>query len=109
GPHTIAFNIPAGSLTAGVAVITPVSALPTVTCAGTTIDGTTQTTNVGNTNNVTLGTGGTVGTGPDGRPGTGDEPALPRLNGPEVAGGALPLVSTMNWRPGQTRANHAIV
>jgi hypothetical protein len=24
-------------------------------------------------------------------------------------GGALPLVSTMNWRPGQTRANNAIV
>jgi len=25
------------------------------------------------------------------------------------AGGSLPLVSTMNWRPGQTRANNAIV
>ena len=24
-------------------------------------------------------------------------------------GGTLPLVSTMNWRPGQTRANNAII
>jgi hypothetical protein len=83
-PHTIAFNVPTGSLTGGVAVITPASALPAVTCAGTTIDGTTQTTNQGNTNNVTLGTGGTVGTGIDGRAGTGDELTLPQLNGPEV-------------------------
>jgi hypothetical protein len=83
-PHTIAFNVPVGLLTGGVAIITPATALPAVTCLGTTIDGTTQTTNVGNTNNVTLGTGGTVGTGIDGRAGTGDEPALPQLNGPEV-------------------------
>jgi len=83
-PHTIAFNVPGGSLTGGVAVITLVSTLPSVTCAGTTIDGTTQTANGGNTNNVTLGTGGTVGTGPDGRAGTGDELTLPELNGPEV-------------------------
>ena len=83
-PHTIAFNVPTGLLTAGVAVITPASTLPPVTCAGTTIDGTTQTTNQGNTNNVTLGTGGTVGTGLDGRAGTGDEATLPQLNGPEV-------------------------
>lgn len=83
-PHTIAFNVPVGSLTGGVAVITPASTLPPVTCAGTTIDGTTQTTNQGNTNNVTLGTGGTVGTGIDGRAGTGDEPTLLQLNGPEV-------------------------
>ena len=48
------------------------------------VDGTTQTANGGNTNDVTLGTGGTVGTGPDGGTGTGDEPALPQLNGPEV-------------------------
>src|SRR6185369_15083801 len=50
-PHTIAFNVPTGLLTGGVAVITPASALPAVTCAGTTIDGTTQTTNQVNTNN----------------------------------------------------------
>ncbi len=84
GPHTIAFDIPSGSLTGGVAIITPLSALPPVTCAGTTIDGTTQTANGGNTNDVTLGAGGTVGTGPDGVSGTGDEAALPQLNGPEV-------------------------
>ena len=53
-PHTIAFDVPAGALTNGVAVIAPSSALPPLTCAGTTIDGTTQTANGGNTNNVTL-------------------------------------------------------
>ena len=83
-PHTIAFNVPGGSLTNGVAVIAPAATLPTVTCAGTTIDGTTQTANQGNTNDVTLGTGGTIGTGPDGVAGTGDEFPLPQLNGPEV-------------------------
>ena len=85
GPHTIAFDVPLVNLTAGVAVITPSStALPAITCAGTTVDGTTQTTNKGNTNDVTLGSGGTVGTGPDGRAGTGDELPLSQLNGPEV-------------------------
>ena len=83
-PHTIAFDVPAGSLTNGVAVFAPSSALPELTCGGTTIDGTTQTANGGNTNDVTLGTGGTVGTGADGVAGTGDEAALPQLNGPEV-------------------------
>jgi len=83
-PHTIAFDVPAGSLTNGVAVFVPSSALPELTCGGTTIDGTTQTANGGNTNDVTLGTGGTVGTGADGVAGTGDEFALPQLNGPEV-------------------------
>jgi len=34
--------------------------------------------------------------------GLGDLRAVP-------AGSALPLVSTLNWRPGQTRANNAIV
>ena len=82
--HLIAFDVPSGLLTNGVAVITPLSPLPAITCPGTTVDGTTQTANGGNTNDVTLGTGGTVGTGPDGRTGTGDEPALPQLNGPEV-------------------------
>jgi len=83
-PHTIAFDVPLGSLTNGVAVFAPASALPEITCAGTTIDGTTQTTNQGNTNDVTLGSGGTVGTGADGVVGTGDEFTLPQLNGPEV-------------------------
>jgi Right handed beta helix region/IPT/TIG domain/S-layer homology domain len=83
-PHSIEFNVPAGSLTGGVALITPASPLPSITCAGTVIDGETQTLNVGNTNDVTLGTGGTVGTGADGVPNTGDESALPQLNGPEV-------------------------
>jgi hypothetical protein len=84
GPHSIAFDVPVGSLTGGVAVISAATPLPSITCDGTTVDGTTQTANGGNTNDVTLGTGGTVGTGPDGRPASGDEPALPQLNGPEV-------------------------
>ncbi|MBT8092843.1 MAG: CSLREA domain-containing protein, partial [Gammaproteobacteria bacterium] len=50
GPHTIAFNIPAGQLTGGVAIISLVQALPSIIQASVTIDGTTQTTNVGNTN-----------------------------------------------------------
>jgi hypothetical protein len=84
-PHSIVFNVPTGSLTGGVAVITPLSPLPAVTCSGTVIDGTTQTASQGNTNNVILGTDGLVGTGPDGRTGgTGDEAVLPQLNGPEV-------------------------
>ena len=83
-PHTIAFDVPPGSLTDGVAVIAPLSPLPAINCPGTTLDGATQTANGGNTNDVTLGSGGTVGTGPDGRPGTGDEAPLPQRNGPEV-------------------------
>ena len=84
GGHLIAFDVPGGLLTNGVAVITPLTPLPEITCPGTTVDGTTQTANGGNTNDVTLGAGGTVGTGPDGVAGTGDEFALPQLNGPEV-------------------------
>ncbi|GAA4347910.1 hypothetical protein GCM10023185_03300 [Hymenobacter saemangeumensis] len=60
---------------AGVAVITPATALPAITGPNTAINGSTQTANVGNTNNVTLGAGGTVGTA-----GT----ALGTVNGPEV-------------------------
>ena len=60
-PHTIAFDVPAGSLTNGVALIAPAGPLPAITCA-TTIDGTTQTANQGNTNDVTLGSGGTART-----------------------------------------------
>ncbi|OGX88006.1 hypothetical protein BEN48_10600 [Hymenobacter glacialis] len=61
--------------TAGVAVITPATALPAITGPGTSINGSTQTANVGNTNNVTLGAGGTVGTA---------STALGTVNGPEV-------------------------
>ncbi|SFQ76211.1 right-handed parallel beta-helix repeat-containing protein [Hymenobacter arizonensis] len=89
GVETSIFMIPNGSatppaglraglvsgLTNGVAVITPASALPSITDARTSVNGTTQTTNVGNTNNVTLGAGGTVGT---------NLTALSQLNGPEV-------------------------
>ena len=46
---------------AGVAVIAPVTALPAVADASTSVDGTTQTANVGDTNAFVLGTGGTVG------------------------------------------------
>ncbi|MGB8326774.1 MAG: SdrD B-like domain-containing protein [Steroidobacteraceae bacterium] len=66
----------ANQLTGGVAVITPATALPAITAADTTLDGTTQTVNVGNTNSVTLGVGGTVGV---------DALVLGQLNGPEVA------------------------
>lgn len=48
-------------LTSGVAVINVTSALPAITGSNTTLDATTQTTNVGNTNSGSLGTGGTVG------------------------------------------------
>ena len=58
-----------------VAVITPVTDLPAVTAADTSVDGTTQTTNVGNTNAAVLGTGGTVGV---------DGLALNTVAGPEV-------------------------
>ena len=51
------------------------SALPTVTDANTTLDATTQTTNVQDSNTGLVGTGGTVGT--DARP-------LPQVNRPEV-------------------------
>jgi murein DD-endopeptidase MepM/ murein hydrolase activator NlpD len=71
GADTIAFNIP----TNGVAVITVQSLLPALTDAGTTIDGTTQTTNFGDTNPGLLGTGGVVGV---------DALPLPQVNAPEV-------------------------
>jgi hypothetical protein len=48
-------------LTGGVAIITPASLLPAITDASTSINGTTQTTDVGNTNSGTLGVGGQVG------------------------------------------------
>ncbi|HYN01795.1 MAG TPA: C25 family cysteine peptidase [Vicinamibacteria bacterium] len=60
---------------AGVAVIAPVTALPAVADASTSVDGTTQTANVGDTNVFVLGTGGTVGV---------DGLALNTVVGPEV-------------------------
>ena len=62
-------------LTSGVAVITVTSQMPAITQAATTIDGSTQTSNVGNTNAATLGTGGTVGV---------DALVLGTVAGPEV-------------------------
>ncbi len=49
-------------MTAGRALISLTSDLPGLTDANTSLDGSTQTTNVGDTNTGTLGTGGTVGT-----------------------------------------------
>lgn len=74
GADTIAFNVPAGSLTGGVAVF-QISTQLDITDAGTTIDGTTQTAFGGNTNAGTLGAGGTVGV---------DSLALPAVARPEV-------------------------
>ncbi|HEX8188979.1 MAG TPA: right-handed parallel beta-helix repeat-containing protein [Pyrinomonadaceae bacterium] len=75
GADTIAFNVPAGSLTAGVAVFQISTQLDITDNAGTTIDGTTQTAFGGNTNSGTLGAGGTVGV---------DALALPAVARPEV-------------------------
>ena len=70
--------MPIADLTAGVALIEPTTALPALTDAGTTIDGTTQTDNIDNTNAVTLGSGGigiTVGV---------DGISFSQVEGPEV-------------------------
>jgi uncharacterized repeat protein (TIGR01451 family) len=75
----------ANALTAGVALITPVSALPALTDPGTRVDGGTQTTNVGNTNAASLGGGLTAGV---------DGFAVVAVPGPEVEirdGAALAL------------------
>ena len=69
------FRVPNADLTAGVALIEPTTALPALTDAGTTIDGTTQTDNIGNTNAAVLGTPGDVGV---------ENVALPQVAGPEV-------------------------
>jgi uncharacterized repeat protein (TIGR01451 family) len=74
GAETITFNIPAGMLTGGVAIISPATTLPMVTDQ-LTIDGTSQTAFGGNTNAVVLGAGGTVGV---------DGLALSQVNGPEI-------------------------
>ena len=65
----------ANQLTAGVARIVPATALPAITGADTTLDGSTQTANVGDTNSALLGTGGTVGV---------DALVLGQVTGPEV-------------------------
>ena len=75
GSETTLFMIPAAQLTAGVAVITPATALPQITGANTIVDGTTQTVGIGDTNAGQLGTGGTVGA---------DSLALPTVARPEV-------------------------
>jgi parallel beta-helix repeat protein len=62
GTDIIAFNVPSGLLTSGVAVIKLTSG-PLVITEAVTVDGTTQTSNVGNTNAGSLGVGGTVGVG----------------------------------------------
>lgn len=59
----------------GVASIVVASQLPAITDASTSVDGTTQTTNVGDTNPGTLGVGGTVGV---------DGLTLPTVSRPEV-------------------------
>ena len=73
-------------LTAGVAQIVPATQLPAITDSNTSIDGTTQTSNVGDTNSGTQGAGGTVGV---------DSLTLSTVNKPEVqisvAQGALGL------------------
>ena len=75
------------------------AALPPITGANTTIDGTAYDKRDGvtvlDTNQGLLGTGGTVGTGADGRTGTGDETALGQVARPEleIRNTAAPLTS----------------
>lgn len=71
-------------LVSGVASIVPMTALPAISDANTTIDGTTQTANVGDTNAGVFGTGGSVGV---------SSLSLPTVNRPEVqiADGAASL------------------
>lgn len=76
GPHTIAFGIP--GITSGNAAtirITDGTALPSLDCTGTIVDGTAQTASIGDTLTGTLGAGGTVGT---------DGLSLTTVNRPEV-------------------------
>ncbi|MDH3767966.1 MAG: DUF2341 domain-containing protein, partial [Gammaproteobacteria bacterium] len=92
GREVSIFMIPVAQLTSGIAIIAPTTLLPTISgvnAADTSIDGTTQTTNIGNTNlgisgTGFLGAGGTVGLGADGIAGTADEPALSQVEAPEV-------------------------
>ena len=68
----------------GVAVISPIAQLPTLTAGNTIIDGTTQSHNVGNTNSTLLGAGGFVGV---------QNLALSQVRGPEVE---IAGVTTLN-------------
>ena len=63
-------------LVGGVATFSLGAALPNLAASGTSVDGTTQTTNVGDTNTGVVGTGGMVGV---------DAFALPQYERPEVA------------------------
>ncbi len=74
----------ANQLTNGVAIIQATTPLPPIIDANTTIDGSTQTTNVGDTNPGTIGYAGLVGTGADGVVGTGDETSLTAIKKPEL-------------------------
>ncbi len=86
---------PASQLTGGVAIISPASVLPTITSANTSIDATTQSSNIGDTNAGTLGAGGTVGTAAT---------ALSTVNRPEVQ-----LVGNRNFDGVVVGATNAVV
>ncbi len=87
GKETSIFMISSGSaapgllatipnqLTGGVAVINIATEFPQITDANTSVDGTTQTTNIGDNNSGQFGTGGTVGV---------DQIPLDKVNKPEV-------------------------
>jgi trimeric autotransporter adhesin len=77
-------SIPTQLNSSGIAQIIFATTLPAITDANTTIDGSTQTTNIGDTNSGTLGYGGKVGTGNDGVVNTGDETILTAIDKPEV-------------------------
>ncbi|MFE4107445.1 beta strand repeat-containing protein [Almyronema epifaneia] len=84
GKEVSIFMIPTAQLTNGVAVIQPTANFSAITDDDTTIDGTTQTSNIGDSNAGSFGYIGPVGTGADNIEGTGDEPTLSGLNRPEV-------------------------
>jgi trimeric autotransporter adhesin len=71
-------------LTNGVGIITATTVLPQISDANTSIDGSTQTTDVGDTNTGTLGYAGRVGTGADGVSGNSDDPVLTAIEKPEI-------------------------
>jgi uncharacterized repeat protein (TIGR01451 family) len=77
-------SIPSQLNSSGIAQIIFATTLPAITDANTTIDGSTQTTNIGDTNSGTLGYSGKVGTGNDGVVNTGDETILTAIDKPEV-------------------------
>jgi len=75
GPHDGLLASVPGQLTGGVAVVSPLTALPAITGPSTSLNGWTQSRNVGSSNNATVGTGGTVGS---------TNTVVPQYNGPEV-------------------------